>query len=598
VLVWSAAAQKCETWDEGLFVAGGVLQVETLDANVELTHPPLLRWLAGVPAAIAGARVPSGARPSPLDVPRGAADLTRHRYGEIFGWAQRLLYDRGHDHERVLGLARAPFALLAALCAWLVFRGARRLGPWIAAVAAGVFLLLPEVLAHAQWAHSDVAATLATLLVALALARAVERGTAGAAAALGLALGFAAGVKHTGLLLVPVALIAVLVLLPPRAAIRGALVATAVAWLALIAAYLPEPRIVGPHAFLPADLAAAGLGPLRPVLRWAPLPDTMLKGVVHTMIMSARGQPAFFAGEIGPAGWTYFPAAIAMKYPTGLLLLAAAGLVCLWRTDACSRARKLALTAPPLVVLAAAMSQSIQIGVRSVLPLAPFFALWSAEALARAGRRSRAVAGVLLGLSMAQGAAAYPDFLAHFHPLLGGTEAAGRFLADSNLDWGQDLPALAGEIRARRIEGLRLGYFGTGLPSHYGIRAGDAREPAAGWFAVSRTALAGVHPRGDPYAWLRALRPVTYVGGSIALFFVRDADLAAALRRRPPAAGAPGSQSPPPSSGPSLPGPSSSGPSSPPSPGPSSSGPSSPPSPVPPSPEPSASSPASTPPSR
>jgi dolichyl-phosphate-mannose-protein mannosyltransferase len=527
-LVWSAAAQKCETMDEGLFVAGGAAQVRTLDPNIDLTHPPLLRWLAGLPAVAAGARVP---QPAPI-LPRGAMDLYAYQVQEAFDYAQRMLYEPGQDHDRVLRWGRMPFALLGALLGLLVFREARRLGPWRALLAAATLLFLPEVLAHSGWAHSDVASALFTFVVALALARAIERGTRGADVGLGLALGLAAAVKLTGLLLWPAALVVLAVLGGgARRVLRGAGLALLCGLGVLVLAYLPEPRLLG-HAFLPADLERLGLSRIEPLLRFVPLPDTLVKGVVHTLLLGERGQPAFLGGAVSTTGWwSYFPVAIFLKYPTGLLLVALPGVVATWRSAQLSRGRKAALTVPPLVVLGSAMAQSVDIGVRSVLPIAPFLALWAAEALAAARTMWRRAALALLATSVLSGLLAWPDFLAWFNPLLGGTQKAGRWLVDSNLDWGQDLPALSRELRRRGIARARLGYFGAGMPAHWGIEADDARTFAEGWYAVSRTYLSGVWPPGDPYGWLRALRPVALVGGSIALFDVRERDVEAAWRR-------------------------------------------------------------------
>ncbi|MGH9441967.1 MAG: tetratricopeptide repeat protein, partial [Thermoanaerobaculia bacterium] len=171
-------------------------------------------------------------------------------------------------------------------------------------------------------------------------------------------------------------------------------------------------------------------------------------------------------------------------------------------------------------------AQSIDIGARSVLPIAPFLAFGTGAALAGLKRRvSRAVAIVLLATSVASGLLAYPDFLAYFNPLLGGTPAAGRWLVDSNLDWGQGLPALAREMRKRGISEVHLSYFGGGRPSHWGIRELDPNVAVPGWYAISRSNLAGCWPPGDPFAWLRRLKPVALPSGSIALFHVTEADL-------------------------------------------------------------------------
>ncbi len=133
---------------------------------------------------------------------------------------------------------------------------------------------------------------------------------------------------------------------------------------------------------------------------------------------------------------------------------------------------------------------------------------------------------LLLGASVASGILAFPNFLSYFNPLMGGNRAADKWLADSNLDWGQDLPALARELRRLRISPVRVDYFGLARPEHWGIRGLDPKVVAPGWYAISRSALCGLWKGGDPDAWLRRLEPVAIPGGSISIYQVTAADLA------------------------------------------------------------------------
>jgi len=127
LVLTAGGTRQSETLDEGLFIAGGAVQVKHLDPNIELTHPPLLRWVAGIPAVLlGGARLPE---PAPM-VPSGAMDLYSYKIQDVFNYTVPFYYDSGASHDRVLFWGRAPFALLGALLGWLVFVSARRLyGP-------------------------------------------------------------------------------------------------------------------------------------------------------------------------------------------------------------------------------------------------------------------------------------------------------------------------------------------------------------------------------------------------------------------------------------------------------------------------------------
>jgi 4-amino-4-deoxy-L-arabinose transferase-like glycosyltransferase len=544
-LVWSAGARKCETIDEGLFIGGGVAQVHDDNPNIDLSHPPLLRWLAGASATlVTGLRLP----PDPPFVPTGALDLNSDKLQQTFNWARDLLYLPGNNHDRVLFWGRFPFALLGALAGWVLFVEARRrFGDAIALVTLGLFCFTPEVLAHAEWAHSDLASALTLFLLTLALAQVLERTERRCDVLLGGALALAVLAKLTAVLLVPFVAVLVLSLAPaPVARSRFAHawlrlgIAAAVVFILLLVGYAPRPRVLQPHEFLATDIGlvlhaapqSAATRAAMGVLRHLPLPDTFLKGLVYTSLLGKHGQIAFFHGQAGTHGWWYyFPAAVFLKYPTPLLLLALPGFFLIARNRALSLGRRLAFTLTPLWLLVFAMGQSINIGVRSVLFLAPFLALWAGAALTSARTRStQGLAAVLAALSIISGMASWPNFLAYFNPLLGGTRAADRWLVDSNLDWGQDLPELARTLHRRGIAEVRLAYFGGAQPRHWGIHSLDPLTIAPGWYAISRTFLAGLWPASRPYAWLNRLQPTELVGGSIALIRVSPQAAESALR--------------------------------------------------------------------
>ncbi|HYM10420.1 MAG TPA: hypothetical protein VEU62_06800, partial [Bryobacterales bacterium] len=173
-------------------------------------------------------------------------------------------------------------------------------------------------------------------------------------------------------------------------------------------------------------------------------------------------------------------------------------------------------------------------GIRHVLAIYPFLAILASgvfsEAL-RPERRARAVmaAGLaLLGWHAAESIVAHPDYLAYFNEIARGREV--RFLADSNLDWGQDLARLGRYMRERHIESVQLSYFGLANPDLLGVR----HQPFAGrpgWTAISVQHLLAM--RGDPVhgPWLRARQPDVKIGKSIWLYEVSPAEAAARARR-------------------------------------------------------------------
>jgi hypothetical protein len=133
-------------------------------------------------------------------------------------------------------------------------------------------------------------------------------------------------------------------------------------------------------------------------------------------------------------------------------------------------------------------------------------------------------------------ASAYPNGLSFFNPFVGGNANAIRYLADSNIDWGQSLRDVAAFARERKIDKLKLAYFGFDIPQRYlppqqievlappwGDRRGIPVRliPQKGWYAISASLLPGqffLPEFRDYYAEFRAREPVSVAGGSIFIY--------------------------------------------------------------------------------
>jgi len=63
----------------------------------------------------------------------------------------------------------------------------------------------------------------------------------------------------------------------------------------------------------------------------------------------------------------------------------------------------------------------------------------------------------------------YPHYISYFNPIIKDQRMAGRYLVDSNVDWGQDMKALGDFVTFNRIPKINLSYFGTADPWYYGV---------------------------------------------------------------------------------------------------------------------------------
>ena len=200
-----------------------------------------------------------------------------------------------------------------------------------------------------------------------------------------------------------------------------------------------------------------------------------LEGLREVALSNRRGRDrrGFWARFIPKAVLkSYYPVAIALKWPTILLLLFFASLI-LGVRKTCRAPGDLLITCLfGLYSWPFALQSHFAIGERHILPLYPF-ALLIAGGIwehARKYRLGMAVVMLALCLNAADALRYAPDYLAYFNVFVK-PQNSWRLLTDSNLDWGQGLLALRDYQRQHPTEELWLAYFGSVDPTLYGIKA-------------------------------------------------------------------------------------------------------------------------------
>ena len=574
LLAWPALRENSATYDETIYLPTGYAYVTRGEIRVGLDNPWLLKALFALPI------LPLAPTVSPeTDVAYEGA--TRVLDGQWI-FADHFLY-RDNRPQALLFRARLVTLALAAGLVALVYAWARETSGTVGALFAACLLALdPNFLAHGTLVTLDVGATF-FIVAALFFARRTLRAFTVAdtvATALACAAAFAA--KHTATLLVPALGAFVLIRLARREPwrVRGGVVALVLLWGITTAGSLwlvygsDDPNVPAPgfseplagqlHAIraerVRTSLADQGIpfvdaetfrqmvqrAPdgwteriLAACARWRLAPVRYLAGLAQEA-KKAQGRRSFLLGTISSTGsWAYFPVAFAVKTPLGTLAALLATLVVL--LDPRSRLRRdgeLAwLLVPAAIVTAATVGSRLNIGLRHLLPLYPFLYVLAGslpgELRRLLGRHSVWLAGGLVLLVASETLIARPYFITFFN-----AAARGRglgILSDSNLDWGQGLPALRRWMDERGVGRVNLCYFGSADPAAYGIAfvslpgshrveipgVGSAGYPAEqpelpGWVAIGATHLQGTYldqRLRDAYAFLRHREPAAVLAG-------------------------------------------------------------------------------------
>jgi hypothetical protein len=549
-LLWSfftlavmGMGRQAPTFDEQGFLVRGLAYLRGEHRQIRVGHP------LGLNALNASLLIHDNTIQLPVDDPSWQGN-NFHRPAELFLW------EIGNQVERVMFLARLPTIWLAALMTAVAGRWAREITgrQWAGILAMALLAFDPNILAHSQLATTDLGLAAATLFVGYALWRYGRQPTWPHILLFAVAFSLLINTKFTAGLFVP--LIGLNLLFIWLAAWRNRENGrfTAVSWQIFVAFPLTAfVALWAAYSFqigtLPADL------PTLPQLGGLTLPlSHYLEQLLDIGGRLQKETPAFLLGNYSTNGWPYyFPVAFLLKTPLPTLLLLAAAAI-LWLRGAVAGRRPFNLgqliALPPLGYFAFALTSEINLGYRHLLPILPFTAVFIAAVLTRANDELQitnyklpitnyqfAIPLLLLWLA-ANALWIHPHHLAFFNGLAGGADNGWRYLADSNIDWGQDLANLKGWMDDNGVDHIWLSYFGEGRPEYYGIsytgldsfpprlmnpaaRPFYPHDPAPGVYAISATNLQGVlFQNHGLYAWFREREPIDKVGYSIFIYEV------------------------------------------------------------------------------
>lgn len=562
--------RKSVTTDEIMYLTAGYYHLRTGAFDYNNTNPPLVKMWTALPLLALDPELP------PV-----VGDPARWSEVEQWRYARAFLYDNRVDASRILFVGRLPVLLLALVLGLYVHRWSRELyGERAALLALGLFAFSPNLLAHARLATQDLALAAMAFAAGYHVWRYLEaprwRPLLFAAAW----FGAATASKTTAVLLIPPLLIALAVPLfrgrrvaeaglplgpldRIRTPWRRRAATVALTWVLFGAASLAAVNLAygfeGSFAAARrydragafAERVAAKVPPAAPVARAAlrlpvPVPEPILRLAAFQADRVAQGNTVFFRGERSRQGWWYvIPVAFLIKTPLPTLLLAGAAVAGLLRRRSISTGEALLVGAALSVMAIFCWFKSVSIGLRYVLLVYPCLHVLASRVLREgipldAPRRwgvSVLAAWYLLGAAWT-----WPHYIPYFNEAIGGPSRGYRWLADSFVDWGQDLPGLRAYMDREGLTRIRLAYFGSGDARYHGIEydylpsvgLAPVRPGERWWFETGALPDAPFDPRGeriaisvtlyngvflgDYYAPLRELRPVDQVGHSILIF--------------------------------------------------------------------------------
>ncbi|MCL4263248.1 MAG: glycosyltransferase family 39 protein [Anaerolineae bacterium] len=519
------------------------------DPRLSLEHPPLVNSLSALPLLTLPDVVvpfdhPSWVEMSPPDI-----------YWYVF--AEELLWHANQDVTRMIFLGRLPVIFLTIGLGLVGFHFARELwGDGAGLLALFLLLFEPNILAHGRLITTDLGGALFSFLALYLLWRLWQ--TKGwnwrRWLWVGVALGLAFGSKLSTLGFLPIlGVLALLPLYPPQpgpywqTAGRHVMQLGTAVLLSLLITWIIFGFEWGPFRFPSETLQFLNSAN-------GPMP-TFWAGLDQILNVSRGGRAAFLLGEFSDEGFPlYFPVAFLVKTPLAILIaLPSAAIVLLWQRQ--TRQQALYLLIPALYYFGLSMWSGVNIGYRHLLPILPLL-LVLISGLVAGGKSSEkpitdyrarftnyglpVTAYALAAIFLLETLTIHPHYLSFFNVVAGGPANGPRLLADSNVDWGQDLRRLQIWMAENEVESVKLGWFGTAVPAYYGLNYEplpgfprpefyslwnsppfDPAQPEPGIYAISASSLWESHwANKTVYPWFRAREPDDRVGYSIWIYRV------------------------------------------------------------------------------
>jgi len=185
-----------------------------------------------------------------------------------------------------------------------------------------------------------------------------------------------------------------------------------------------------------------------------------------------------------------------------------------------------------VVLLFMLLTSRLNLGQRYLLTLHPLLFLFTIDQFWRWFQQKTALIALLcfvcIGFQLVSIVSVQPHYLSYFNSSIGGPAAGHLYLLDSNLDWGQDLPALKEtllEFPEKDRDQCLIYYFGTAKPEAYSLKTHSLTDPLPAdlerskYLILSANYLQGLYTyKKDPFAAFRSVKPVKRAGYSLFVY--------------------------------------------------------------------------------
>jgi len=495
LLALTSLTQKSPTFDESVHLTGGYSALVNKDFRVNPENGIFPQLWAAIPLA---------ANREIKFIPK--EDST---WRNVNGWliANKFLFQSGNNFEKMFFMSKFMILIIAALGGLAVYFASKSIwGNPGGYISLFLYTFSPTVLAHSIVVTSDITAAVFFFLSAWFFWRLMQKFTLSRLLMLSFVLSLLALSKMSAIIILPV----LLVIAGMRISLRRKLKVTMfklhyevqkqshqVIYILLgllFSGIFAFAVIWMTHGFR-YSMLADDIGREQTERIWEKILDT--KNISTEIISFAREHQlipeayllgfglvlkkstmrySFLNGKYSLTGWySFFPYCFFLKTPVPIILLSIMGLLIpiLLVTNSKVYSRRIYLLwslsfpiALFIVYFMFSVISNLNIGQRHLLPIyLPLFVIAGGTGILI--RKYSCYGTLLIALIcitlVLENIMIYPHYLAYFTPLSGGPSKGYKHLADSSLDWGQDLKGVKKWLKKEHENdpNVYIAYFGT-----------------------------------------------------------------------------------------------------------------------------------------
>lgn len=511
----STSLWKSYVWDEPYFIVDGYLYLLRFTIWPFSEKSILTSILVALPLFL-----------MPLQLQSDHLNWAHLKY--VTEAQMEFLFQNTRSPEMILFFARLSSIFLFMLSAYFIYQWSRKYYGIIAArFSLLLFLFCPLLTSFGGLAVADFPVTCLGLIWIYSISRYFQFPSWKKAILSGILLGLTISIKASGILFVPFFIIFLFLSILRNISFSQKI--TVIIFQGLLISLLG--LFIGIFWFLPTND-----------------PWGFFHSLKYLRIHLNTGHSAFLWGHYSEKGWWYYYiVALLIKTPIPLLLFSLGSFLAipwkLWKIKWGKRIPvDLFLWIPVIGWLLFSLTNTVNIGIRHILPIYPFFILSSGKFLAQFWRKYsiqsnfmlnlkniqfwqyRGLSLLLMGWYIFAWIHVYPYDLAYFNELIGGSKRGYKYLVDSNLDWGQDTKNLIRWLKQNQVNKIYYNIYFPEDTSFQGFQRlswPEKVEEIHGYVAVNATALQGVYFQNKGYNnWLKRKKPIARIGYSIFVYYI------------------------------------------------------------------------------